>query len=127
MVDIESFNDALIACVKSAGGTKQVAPMLWPEKSVNDAQRLLLACLKDDRPEKLNPDQALLIVSYARAVGVHIGIEYVCEKLGYSIPTPIEPKDEIAELQREFIAATKTMAAIAEKLQDKGLLTKGNP
>jgi hypothetical protein len=117
MDEVESFNDALIECVKAAGGSKVVGPKLFPEKPVNDAQRLLLACLNDDRPEKLSPDQALLILRMAREVGHHSGIEFLCSSLSYSNPTPIEPKDEAAQLQREFIEASRFMAKIAERIE----------
>jgi hypothetical protein len=117
MDEVESFNDALIECVKAAGGSKVVGPKLFPEKSVNDAQRLLLACLNDDRPEKLSPDQALLILRMAREVGNHNGIEFLCSTLSYSIPTPIEPKDESAQLQREYIDSVRTMGKLADRLE----------
>jgi hypothetical protein len=61
MDEINSINSMLIECVKAAGGSKRVGPLLWPEKPVLDAQKLLLACLNEDRPEKLSPDQAFLI------------------------------------------------------------------
>lgn len=117
MDEVDSFNDALIECVKAAGGSKVVGPKLFPEKAVNDAQRLLLACLNDDRPEKLSPDQALLILRMAREKGHHSGIEFLCSTLSYSNPTPIEPKDEAAQLQREFIEASRMMANIAERIE----------
>lgn len=122
MGDIESINDALIACVKAAGGSKEVGSLLWPEKPITESQRLLLSCLNTDRAEKLSPDQAALIMRYAKQKGSHVGIEYLCQSLGYSIPTPIEPEDEKAALQREFIAATKAMTLLSEKLQAKGIL-----
>jgi hypothetical protein len=118
---IESLNQALIECVKAAGGSKTVGALLWPEKPINDAQRLLLACLNEDRNEKLNPDQALLIISKAKESGSHIGIEFLCSSLSYSIPHPIEPEDEKAKLMRDFITAQKAMTAITEKLANVGL------
>lgn len=117
MDEVESFNDALIECVKAVGGSKVVGPKLFPEKSIEDAQRLLLACLNDDRPEKLSPDQALYILRLARAAGHHSGVEFLCSTLSYSNPTPIEPKDESAQLQREFIEATRQMAKLAERIE----------
>jgi hypothetical protein len=117
MDEVESFNGALIECVKAAGGSKVVGPKLFPEKPVQDAQRLLLACLNDDRPEKLSPDQAMLILRMARDAGYHGGVEFLCSSLSYSTPTPIEPRDEAAQLQREFIEATRYMGKLAEKIE----------
>lgn len=117
MSEINSYNDALIECVKTAGGSKKVGALLFPEKTMELAQRLLLACLNDDRPEKLSPDQALFVMRLAKDAGCHIGIEYLCQSLSYSRPTPIEPKDEMAELQRQFIEASKHISAMAERIE----------
>jgi len=122
MGEIETFNDALIECVKAAGGSKVVGALLWPEKTINDAQRLLLACLNTERNEKLSPEQSLLILKLAKESCSHLGIEFICKSLSYSIPTPIEPEDEKATLQREFIAAQKQMMALASRMEGLGLL-----
>jgi hypothetical protein len=117
----ETLNDALIECVKAAGGSKAVASILWPEKPLNDAQRLLLACLNTERSEKLCPNQTLLLLKLAKDAGSHIGINFICNSLNYSLPTPIEPEDEKAQLMREFIQAQKAMSQLADKLTHVGL------
>jgi len=120
-MEIETLNDALIECVKASGGSKVVASILWPEKPLNDAQRLLLACLNTERSEKISPEQTMLILKLAKDSGSHAGVEFISKHLGYSIPTPIEPEDEKAELMREFIQAQKAMSMLAEKLSNVGL------
>jgi hypothetical protein len=117
----DSMNDALIECVKAAGGSKTVASILWPEKPLNDAQRLLLACLNTERSEKLCPNQTLLIRKRGKDAGSHVGINFICNSLNYSVPAPIEPEDEKAQLMREFIQAQKAMSQLAEKLSHVGL------
>ncbi len=121
-MQIETFNDALIECVKSAGGSKVVASILWPEKPIHQAQQLLLACLNSERAEKLNPEQALLIIKMAKDAGVHSGIEYICNTLSYTIPQPIQPEDEKAQLQREFIEAQRQFAQLSKRMESVGLL-----
>jgi len=121
MDEINSINSMLIECVKASGGSKKVGEILWPEKSINEAQKLLLACLNEDRPEKLSPDQAFLIERLAKNAGCHIAIEYRCKTMSYSIPTPIEPEDERAALMREFISAQQSIAELAEKLNGIGM------
>lgn len=116
MDEINSINSMLIECVKASGGSKKVGEILWPEKSISEAQKLLLACLNEDRPEKLSPDQAFLIERLAKNAGCHVAIEYRCKSLSYSIPTPIEPEDEKAVLMREFINAQRAMTQLAEKI-----------
>jgi hypothetical protein len=113
----EDFNDALVECVKALGGSKQVGPRLWPEKTPEAAQRLLLDCLNDERPAKLSPEHVLLVLRMARERGCHIGIQFLCESLGYADPVPVEPRDEAAELQRQYIEAARQMGKLAERIE----------
>ncbi len=112
---MEGLNQALIESVKAAGGSAIVGKKLFPEKSPESAQRALLDCLNEDRPAKLSPEQVLLILRLARAKGHHGGIGYILQDLGYAPTSPIEPKDEAAELTRQ---ATELLAA-AERIADK--------
>lgn len=114
---MESINDALIACVKVCGGSKQVGPLLWPEKTPESAQRLLLDCLNEDRPAKLSPEHVLLVLRMARAKGYHGGIEYIAADLGYTDPSPIEPRDEVSELMRAFNESVAMQAALASRIE----------
>lgn len=114
---MESINEALIDAVKSLGGSKQVGPVLWPEKAPDAAQRLLLACLNEDRPERLSPDHLMLILRKARAKGCHSAFEFMAAELGYTRPSPVEPMDELAELQRQFINATEIQAKLVARME----------
>lgn len=122
MIDRESLNEALVDCIKATGNSKEYGAMLWPEKPVKDSQNLLLACLNDLRPEKLTPDQAMLIARTAKQRGCHIYMEFIAESLGYLKPVAINKEDEKATLQREFIEAQKNMAALAKRMESVGLL-----
>ena len=117
MSDLNTFNAALIECIKSIGGSKPVGVIVFPEKPVDLAQRLLLNCLNEERPEKLSPDQALLIMRKAKEVGCHVGMEFLSLELSYAPPQPIEPQDEVAELQKQFIEASKAMTRMAERIE----------
>lgn len=107
---MESLNHALVECVKASGGSSIVGPKLWPEKPRDAAQRLLLDCLNEERPAKLSPEQVLLVLRLARAKGHHGGIAFILADLGYAPSAPIEPRDEVAELQRQFIEASEHIA-----------------
>lgn len=114
---MDGINGALIDCVRACGGSKQVGPLLWPEKTPEAAQRLLLSCLNEDRPERLSPEQLAFVLKLAKDRGCHAGINALCDLLGYSHPTPIEPRDEVAELQKQFIVATEAMQALAARME----------
>ena len=113
---MESLNQALVECVKAAGGSANVGPKLWPEKTREAAQRLLLDCLNEDRPSKLSPEQVLLILKLARDRGFHGGIGYVLDCLHYAPTTPIEPKDEASDLMRQVLEGQRLLALQMERL-----------
>lgn len=114
---MDTLNDTLIACIKAAGGSKQVGPMLWPEKTPEQAQRHLLDCLNPERTQHLTPEQMAFVLRLARDKGYHEGIQALLSSLGYAATTPIDPRDEAAELQRQFIESVKSQQAILARLE----------
>lgn len=114
---MESLNDALIDLVKALGGSKQVGPRLWPDAAPDQAQRKLLDCLNEDRPHHLTPGQMMFLLRMGRERGLHQALEFMLHDLGYAAPVPVEPRDEFAELQRQFLEATRHMQTIAERLE----------
>lgn len=114
---MESLNDALIACITAAGGSKQVGPLLWPEKAPESAQRMLLDCMNEDRPAKLSPEQVLLVLRLARSKGYHDGMNFIAADLGYGTPVPVEPRDEVADLMRAFNDSVAQQALLAAKIE----------
>jgi len=117
MGEHESLNEALIECVKAAGGSKTVGHKLWPEKAVDAAQRHLLACLNEDKPERLTPDHLLMLLRLARDKGHHGGLAYMAAQLGYAAPQPLEPRDEAAELMRQYIEAVAEQKRTADRME----------
>lgn len=117
MPDFESLNDALIECVKAAGGSKHVGNKVWPEKAIDAAQRHLLNCLNEGKAERLTPEQVLLIAKLARTKGCHAYAEFVAADVGYTAPIPTDARDEAAELKRQFIESTRELAAMAARIE----------
>ena len=115
-MQFESINESLIACVKACGGSKQVGAILWPEMAPDHAQRKLLSALDESRPEKLSPSQVMLILKLARERGFHDGVGFVLESLGYAPTTPIEPKDEAADLMRQVLEGQRMLSLQIERL-----------
>lgn len=108
MGEDDSINTVLIEAVKALGGSKIVGHKLWPEKAVDAAQRHLLACLNEDKPERLSPDHLMLVLRMARDKGHHGAFAHMCALLGYAEPQPINPKDELTELLREYLETKKS-------------------
>lgn len=113
----ESMNDAICDVVRVLGGKKKVGLMLRPEKDAEEASRWLSDCLNPERPAKLDPDQVLFLMREGRKVGCHSAINFICAEAGYSPAQPVEPQDEIAELQRSYIEATKQLMAMAARIE----------
>jgi len=114
---IETLNQALVECVKACGGSKQVGHKLWPEKTVDAAQRHLLNCLNEDKPERLSPDHLLMLLRLARDRGCHVGVAYMLETLGYAPPVPTDPKDELTELLRQNLEANREAQRRHERIE----------
>lgn len=112
----DSINEALIACVKAAGGSKTVGGSIWPDIAPDQAQRKLLNALDESRPENLKPSQVMMILKLARARGFHEGIGFILEDLSYAPTTPIKPADVAEDLMRQVIESQRHLAQQMERL-----------
>lgn len=112
----DTYEDAIRDCVTALGGFKKVGAMLWPAMPADDAGRKLSACLNTDKREKLDLGELRLIRREARKVGVHVLAHYEARDAGYTEPQPLNPEDEAAQLQREFISSVKALQAIQNRL-----------
>lgn len=117
----ESITDALREVVQALGGFKKVGGAMRPEKPVEEAARWLADCLNQDRREHFDPDQVLWLMRAGRLIGAHAAANYLMRESGYADPVPVDPEDERARLQREFIAAAETVQLIAERLARVGV------
>jgi hypothetical protein len=112
----DTYEDAIRDAVMSLGGLKRVGSTLWPAMPADEAGRKLSACLNLDKREKLDLGELQLIRRESRKHGVHILAAYEMRDAGYADPQPLAPEDEAAQLQREYIAAVKSMTAIQSRM-----------
>jgi hypothetical protein len=112
----DSVADAIGTAIQVLGGAKKVGGLLWPVDPVSRAEARVRACLNPDRAEKFSPDEVIHIAQLARQEGDHSIMNYLAQRLGYSV-TPIEPRDQLAELQHEYIEAARTIQRIAERIE----------
>ena len=113
----EDIYEALRTDVMASGGFKKVGSLLFPEKPADKAGELLSTCLNTARPEKLDPQQVTMIKKLAKGSGSFATVFFECDDIGLSHPTPIEPEDEKARLQRAYIESVKALSALASKLE----------
>lgn len=112
----EGVTDALRALIQALGGTKKVGVAMRPDKTADDAGRWILDCLNLDRREHLDPDQVLWLLREGRRIGFHAAMDYFASEAGYTA-SPVDPEDEVASLQREFIAAAKRQEQIVARIE----------
>lgn len=113
----ESISDALRELVQAMGGTKAVGTRMRPELPADHAGRWLNDCMNDSRREHMTPEQLMWLLTEGRRAGVHGAITWIAGECGYTAPEPIEPEDERARLQREYIEAARAMAKLADRIE----------
>jgi hypothetical protein len=113
----EDINEAIKGLVSALGGAKAVGARLFPDLTVDGARARLLDSLNPDRAQQLSQTQFLTLLKWGREAGYHGVMEYLAEEAGYTRPSPRDPEDQKAELQRQFIEAVKLSEQIARRLQ----------
>ena len=115
---VDSFEDAVTALSQQVGGKKKLATMLRPNKDPDDAATWLSDCLNPERNHKFDRDDYRNLFRIGRESACHIVMYYFTDDAGYSRPLPIEPEDERAALQREYIAAVERLARLVQRQED---------
>lgn len=113
---VEDLNEAIRATVNALGGMKAMGVELRPEKSAVDAGKWLADCLNPAKRDRLDPEQMAFLRRRARQAGCHILAAFEMQDAGYAPPVAIEPEDERAKLEREFIASVKALEVIQQRL-----------
>jgi len=119
----EDFRDALRHVVNALGGPKKVGQLLWPSLTVDQARCRLNNCLDPSRAEKLDYPEIIFIVAEGRKIGIHSAAAQFNRETGYADPVPIEPEDEAAELQRQFIKGVNALGQILNRAEKLNLPT----
>lgn len=114
---LEDVNEAIKALVQALGGPKKVGLLLRPELTLDGASTWLRDCMNPDRRERLSPEQLILLMKLGRQANCNVLAAFLMGEAGYQEPHPLEPVDEYAELQREFIKYAKAQEAIAARLE----------
>lgn len=116
----EDWRDAMRHLVKALGGYDAVGIDLWPGKTRKAAGAWLSDCLNPERPAKLDLEEIQALLALGRARGVHLGLHFLCDELGYGRPAPVEPEDQVGELVRQqarLLDEFKNLTGRLERLQ----------
>ena len=118
----ESIDDALGFLVQALGGSKKIGAAMRPELPVDQSAAWVRDCLNTTRRERFTPAQVMWLLRAGRNAGVHSAMSFLAAECGYTDPAPLDPEDEKAALQREFIAAEARLAKLVDHMTRKGLL-----
>lgn len=113
----ESVLEACRDVVRTLGGSKKVGHMLWPDKSVDAAARLVDDCCNPARRERFDPEQLLWLARQGREANCHSLMHYLADAAGYERPRPLTPKDEMASLVEALERSGREQRAIAERIE----------
>jgi hypothetical protein len=122
---VEDYNEAIRATVQALGGFKRVGAEMKPDLAADAAGRWLADCCNGDKREKLSPSELAYIRRRARLEGCHVLACFEAREAGYGEPQPITAEDEAAQLQREFVQASKHMAGLFARMDRAGLKAVG--
>lgn len=109
--------DALRALIDALGGPKAVGSFLFPEKTLEDARRTVLKWCDAERLDKPSLDHLVLLLKKGREQGCHVFAAFLLSQAGYDDPRPVEPRDEMTELQRAYVNAARDIKRIAERIE----------
>ena len=117
----ETVEEAIDEVCKAHGGRKKSAVELWPSMGVREAHNRMDACLNPERREKFDPAEITWFIKLGRQIGCHSMMRHFAQEGGYQEPVPIEPEDERARLQREYIDAVARFERLQTNLIKVGL------
>jgi len=117
MLFFEGPEDAFSHLVSLLGGAKSVGARMRPDLAPDAAGRWLKDALNGERREHLHPSQVIWLLKAAHEAGIHDAMRWIASECGYTTPEPISPPDEMAELQRQFIAASKQMQQMTSRME----------
>ncbi len=111
----DSIFDAIGCAVQAIGGAKRAAALLWPSMKPETAYTRLRHCLTEEFPEKLAPDEVMLLMRRARDAGDHSIIQYLGLELGYEV-RPFDPNE--AKARAKKARKTALLAELSRLMED---------
>lgn len=113
----DDLNDALADLVRALGGPKAVGAKLRPELPIEQAANWIRDCLNATRRETFHPAQLILLLRMGREAGFHGAKQFLDDDTGYTRSQPLDPQDQVAELQKAFIESVGHQRQIADRIE----------
>ncbi len=119
---VEDIHEALAEIVRALGGNEAVGVRLYPERTPAAAATFVRNATSPTRAERFNPEQVWLLFVWARQAGFHNAKRWFDESTGYVPGEPLEPDDERAKLQRDFIESVNRQADLVARMERIGVV-----
>ncbi|HZF19483.1 MAG TPA: hypothetical protein VE008_07230 [Burkholderiales bacterium] len=103
----ENIYDALRAAVQGLGGFKKVGQRLWSKKDPDEAGRCMADALNPTQARKLDPEETIAILRWARDAGFHAAKHFLDDRTGYERSKPVNIDDAREKLGREILEGVK--------------------
>lgn len=96
---------------------KQLASYLFPHLKPDSAYARLKACFNPEKDERLTFGQIIAAMKFCQC---YEPLMFACDETLHGRPARVEPQDEKAELQRQFIQTTKLLSVMADRIEALG-------
>lgn len=100
-------------------GMKKAGYALRPELGPDKAGDWLRDCLDPKRREVLPPHCLVGLLRLGQEAGIHDAMWHICDESSYDRANPVNPEQQVAELQKDFLLAVERLKAIHEEIQRK--------
>lgn len=107
----DTWEDARDADINALGGRKKLAARLWPADDEETRQSRIKACCAPGHKQEFKPSEVIAIKRWARESASTAMIDFEAHELHFRVEW-VEPEDEKARLQREFIEAVDRLDRI---------------
>jgi hypothetical protein len=114
---VEDYPEAIRAAVQALGGFKRVGTELKPDLAADAAGRWLADCLNPEKRDILPLSALAYIRRRAREKGCHILAAFEAQESGYAPPVPLNPEDERAKIEREFVMHLKGAREMVDRME----------
>lgn len=101
------------AAIEDGRGYKETAQHLWPSMKPESAYSRLKACLREDKPEKLEFGEVVALCNFNNRFDP---LAWMCDQTMHERPARKSAKDKATELMEAYFSSVETQKGIQEEM-----------